>query len=139
MKIKEIYSIGSPADLLDDSLDVFVILEDDFSSEQFPYLVEVTTPEFISASMKRSGSDFLEPEFPYIIVSKLTKEIVRAAIQAYVDDRDDSFWLKLYHIAPALNIEEINKILQQKNEENAKFDNEMEAAIKLDLEEEKGD
>lgn len=139
MKIKELYSLGHPADLLDDSLDVFVVLEDEFSSEQFPYLVEVTTPEFISASMKRSGSDFLEPSFPYILVSKLTKEIIRAAIQAYVDDKDDSFWLKLYHIAPTLNIDEMNKILQQKKEENAKFDAEMEAAIKLDLEEEKGD
>ena len=139
MKIKELYSLGHPADLLDDSLDVFVVLEDEFSSEQFPYLVEVTTPEFICASMKRSGSDFLEPSFPYILVSKLTKEIIRAAIQAYVDDKDDSFWLKLYHIAPTLNIDEMNKILQQKKEENAKFDAEMEAAIKLDLEEEKGD
>jgi hypothetical protein len=53
------------------------------------YVVEVTTPQFIFAFMKKSKSDFLEPGYPYIIVSKLTDEIIQAAIQAYIDTEDD--------------------------------------------------
>ena len=66
--------------------------------------------------MKKFESDFLPPEYPYILVSKLTDDIIRAAIQAYIDKEDYCYWLKLYHIIPQLEIEEINKILYRKKE-----------------------
>ena len=37
--------------------------------------------------MKKSKSDFLGPGYLYIIVSKLTDEIIQAAIQAYIDTK----------------------------------------------------
>ena len=85
-----------------------------------PYLV--TTPQFISSFIKKSKSDFLEPGYPYIIVSKLTDEIIQAAIQAYIDTEDDSYWLKLYHIVPTLDIEDINEILDRKEKENTELE-----------------
>jgi len=79
--------------------------------------------------------DFLLPGYPYIIVSKLTDEIIRAAIQAFIDIEDDLYWLKLYHITPTLEIEDINEILFRKKQENieleAKIDAEVEAESDL--------
>jgi hypothetical protein len=101
MKIKEINYLLPPTDLVNDCLDVFVILEDDYCSDEFSsYFVEVATSQFLSALMGKFESDFLPPEYPYIIVSKLTDEIIRAAIQAFIDTEDDSYWLKLYHVTP---------------------------------------
>ena len=114
MKVKEIKYLTPPTDKMNDCLDVFVVLEDNYCTNEFSYVVEVATPQFISAFMKKSKSDFLEPGYPYIIVSKLTDEIIQAAIQAYIDTEDDSYWLKLYHIVPTLDIEDINEILYRK-------------------------
>jgi hypothetical protein len=116
MKIKEIKYLVPPTDLVNDCLDVFVILKDDYCTDEFSYLVEVATPQFLSALMGKFESDFLPPGYPYIIVSKLTDEIIRAAIQAFIDTEDDLYWLKLYHITPTLEIEDINEILFRKKQ-----------------------
>ena len=68
---------------MNDCLDVLVILENNYCTNGFSYLVEVRTPQFLSASMGKFNGDFLPPRYPYIIVSKLTDEIIQAAIQAY--------------------------------------------------------
>jgi hypothetical protein len=82
MKIKKIDYLLPPVDPLNDCLDVYVDLEDGSS-----YFVEVTTPQFLSASMGKPffsdyvgkfQDDYLEPGYPYIIVSKLTDEIIEA-------------------------------------------------------------
>ena len=110
-----------------DSLDVFVTLENDDS-----YLIEVATPQFLSAIMEKSESDFVPVGYPYIIVSNLTDETIRAAIQAYIDTEDDLYWLKLYDIMPTLEIEDINEISERKEKENI----ELEAKIDAEVEEE---
>ena len=95
MKIKEI-----------SYLDPRVDLENDFY-----YVIEVTTPKFFYTLMEKFKSDFVPPDYPYIIVSKLTDDIIRAAIQEFIDKKEDSYWLKLYHITATLKIEDINEIL----------------------------
>ena len=90
------------------------------------YLIEVTTPQFLSKLMKKSKSNFVLPGYPYIIVSKLTDEIIRNAIQEFMNDREDSYWLKLYLATSLLKIEELNEILDRKAKENAKFNEELE-------------
>ena len=126
MKIKEISYLDPRVDLENDCLDVFVTLENDAY-----YLIEVTTPKFFYTLMEKFKSDFVPPSYPYIIVSKLTDEIIRAAIQAYIDTKDDLYWLKLYDIMPTLEIEDINEISDRKEKENieleAKIDAEVEA------------
>ena len=119
MKIKEIKYLN----LVNDSLDVFVTLENDAS-----YLVEVATPHFLSALMEKVESDFVPAGYTYIIVSKLTDKTIRAAIQEFIDAKEDSYWLKLYHITATLNIKDINEILDRKEKE------EMELEAKIDAE-----
>lgn len=72
----------------------------------------------------------LLPDYPYIIVSKLTDDIIKAAIQSFINSDDDMPWLKLYHIMPKLDIEEINEILYRKKQEEI----ELEAEIEIESE-----
>jgi len=127
MKIKEISYLHPSVDLENDCLDVFVTLENDAC-----YLIEVTTPKFFYTLMKRFKSDFVPPGYPYIIVSKLTKDIIRAAIQKFIDAKDDPYWLKLYHVTATLNIEDINEILDRKEKENTELEAEIDAEIEAE-------
>lgn len=132
MKVKEIKYLVPPTDSVNDCLDVFVILEDDYCTGEFSYLVEVTTPQFLSAFMEKFKDDFVPPGYPYIIVSKLTDEIIQAAIQAYINTEDDSYWLKLYHIVPTLDIEDINEILDRKKQQNIELEAKIDAEVETD-------
>ena len=117
MKIKEISYLDPKVDLENDCLDVFVTLENDDY-----YLIEVTTPKFFYTLMEKFKSNFVPPSYPYIIVSKLTDDIIRAAIQEFIDTKEDSYWLKLYHMTATLKIEDINEILYRKEKENTELE-----------------
>lgn len=117
MKIKEISYLDPRVDLENDCLDVFVTLENDDY-----YLIEVTTPKFFYTLMEKFKSNFVPPSYPYIIVSKLTDDIIRAAIQEFIDTKEDSYWLKLYHMTATLKIEDINEILYRKEKENTELE-----------------
>ena len=122
MKIKEIKIETPPKDLVNGCLDVFITLEDNSF-----YFVEVTTPQFLEVLMEEGK--FLPPQYPYIIVSELTGETIKAAIEEFICTKEDSYWLKLYAVTPTLNIEDINRILGQKKLENLKLD------LQIELEE----
>ena len=127
MKIKKILYLIPPRDLLNDCLYIFVTLEDDYCTEDFCYLVEVTTPQFLSTIMEKEKSAFLSPRYPYIIVSKLTDDIIKACIQSLINTENDSYWLKLYHITSLLEIEEINDILHRKKQRSIELNAQIEA------------
>mgnify|MGYP000371482827 CR=1 FL=1 len=127
MKIKEISYLDPQVDLENDCLDVFVTLENDDY-----YLIEVTTPRFFYTLMEKFKSNFVPPSYPYIIVSKLTDDIIRAAIQEFIDTKEDSYWLKLYHMTATLKIEDINEILYRKEKENTELETEIEAEIEAE-------
>lgn len=114
LKIKNINYFMGPSDIYNDALDVFVTLEDDYCTANFCYFLEVTTPQFLSTIMEREKSNFLLPDYPSIIVSKLIDDIIRAAIESVINSNNDARWLKLYHIMPTLTTEEINEILYRK-------------------------
>jgi len=134
MEIKEIKYLVPPTDLLNDCLDVFVTLEDedDYCTDEFSYLVEVTTPQFLSALMEREKSDFLSPGYPYIIVSKLTDDIIKASIESFINTEKNLYWLKLYHITATLEIEDINEILYRKKKKSMELDAQIEAEFKAE-------
>ena len=44
----------------------------------------------------------------FIIVSKLRTDIIKKAIQAFIDEKDQAYWLKLYHIGIALDIRSLD-------------------------------
>ena len=126
IKIKKITYLIPPKNIFNDALDVFVSLEDDYCTDGFCYFIEVTTPQFLSTIMEKENNDFLLPDYPCIIVSKLTDDIIRAAIESFINSDDEVRWLKLYHIMPKLDIEEIDEILYRKKQEEIELDAEFE-------------
>lgn len=72
---------------------------------------EVTTPQFLSTIIEEEKCPFLSPDYPYIVVSKLTDKIIKAAIESFINFDENIRWLKLYHIMPTLDIKEIDEIL----------------------------
>ena len=125
MKVKEIEFEIPPEDLVNGCLDVFITLEDNSL-----YFVEVTTPRFLEVLM--GESKFLPPQYPYIIVSELTGEVIKAAIEEFISAKEDSYWLKLYHVTPSLNIEDIHEILNRKKQEALKIDRQVESEMVLE-------
>lgn len=77
-------------DIEDYNLDVFVELENGFT-----YTVVIATAKNIVSLMDKEKTDFSEPGEPFIIVRKLTKEIIEEAVKAYAEE--DAYWLKFYH------------------------------------------
>jgi hypothetical protein len=75
--------------------------------------------------MEKEG--FILPDYPSIIVSKLTDDIIRAAIESFINSDDEVRWLKLYHIMPQLTIQEIDEILYRNKQEEIELDAEFEA------------
>lgn len=110
VKIKKIEYLILTRDIFNDALDVFVSLEDDYCTDGFFYFIEVTTPQFLSIIMKKENNVFFLPNYPYIIVSKLTDDIIRAAIKSFInsDYKIRLRWLKLYYVVTKLNIQKRN-------------------------------
>jgi len=133
MKIKEIKYFGPPTGLVNDCLDVFVILKDEYCTDGFAYFVEVLTPQYLSTLMKKFESDFLPPGYPYVIVSKLTDDIIKASLQSLINTKDDSYWLKLYHITTTLKIEALNETLYRKKQEDIDLETKIDAEVKAEL------
>ena len=77
-------------DIEDYNLDVFVDLEDG-------YIIGIATAKNIVSLVNKEKTNFSEPGDPFIIVRKLTKEIIEEAVKAYVEN--DAYWLKFYHFA----------------------------------------
>ena len=83
-------------DIENSNIDVFVQLEDAYT-----YTVVVATTKNIESLMDKEKINYFEPGYPFIIVKKLTKEIITEAIEAYASC--DAYWLKLYHFAGKIN------------------------------------
>jgi len=71
----------------------------------------------IESLIDKEKMNYFEPGYPFIIVKKLTKEIISEAIEAYASD--DAYWLKLYHFVGEINKTIFNK-LQAENKEYLK-------------------
>lgn len=70
---------------------------------------------------------FLLTDYSCLIVSKLTDDIIRAAIESFINSDYEVCLLKLYHIIPQLNIQEIDEILYRKKQEHIELDAEFES------------
>jgi len=107
MEIKEIQLVTDIENIYDDGVDVIVTLDDDFS-----YVIEVVTPQHLLSLMKERNQPFIEPGENYIIVEKLTPEIIEETIKAFVEE-NDAYWLKLLHISSYFDIETLNNVHDQ--------------------------
>ena len=90
-------------DIENDNIDVFVDLEDGYT-----YTVVVATAKNIESLMDKEKVNYFEPGHPFIIVKKLTKEIIYEAIEAYASD--EAYWLKLYHFAGNVDTAVFNQL-----------------------------
>lgn len=135
INIKKIDYLIPPKDLVYDILDVIITLEVEGKEDPFGYFVEITTPEFLHIIMGREKSSFLSPDYPYLIVTELTDDIIQAAIEAFIypqdsDDVDEElFWLKLYNIMPSLTMEDLKELEERKLQERIKWKAEVEAEL----------
>jgi len=100
-------------DIENDNIDVFVELEDGYVCT-----VVVSTPKNLKSLMNKNKMDFLKPGCPFIIVKKLTKEIIEEMIKVYAEE-DNGYWLKLYQFSGDIDMSIFNK-LQAEHEEYLK-------------------
>lgn len=107
MEIKKIQVVTEIENIYDDSVDVIVTLDDDFS-----YVIDVVTPQYLLSLMKEKNQSFIEPGENYIVVKKLTPEIIEETIRAFVEE-NDAYWLKLFHISSYFDIETLNNVRDQ--------------------------
>ena len=91
------------ADIENSNIDIFVELENTYK-----YTVLVATAKNIESLMDKERMNYFEPGYPFIIVKKLTKEIISEAIQAYASD--DAYWLKLYNFAGKVDTAVFNQL-----------------------------
>jgi hypothetical protein len=90
-------------DIDDYNLDVFVELEDGYT-----YTIVIATAKNILSLMDKEKANFLEPAEPFIIVRKLTMDIIEEAVKAYAEN--DAYWLKLYHFAGEVDTTVFNQL-----------------------------
>ena len=64
--------------------------------------------------MDKEKMNYFEPGSPFVIVKKLTKEIITETIQAYASD--DAYWLKLYHFAGKVDPSVFNHLQTEQTE-----------------------
>ena len=140
VKIKEITYLVPPRNLFEDTVDVLVTLEDEYCNDGFCYFVEVTTPQFLLTIMEKEKSAFLSPDYPCIIVSKLTDDIIRAAIESFINPQDSGniyeelYWLKLYHLIPSLEMEDVNELYDRKKQEAIELESEVDVEFEAESE-----
>jgi len=99
----------APIDIYNGSADVFVTLEDD----DYKYLLEVTTLQALPSHMDKIKQRFLESVYPFIIVRQLTSAVIKEAIKAFIIEKEDGFWFKLYYSIPYLTIDDLNLIIDR--------------------------
>lgn len=92
-------------DIYNSNIEVFVTLQDGFI-----LTIIVGTPKNLQYLMKKDKVNYYGPGLPWLIVQKLTKEIIQEAIKAYIDDKSDGYWLKLYHFTPDIDIAVFNQL-----------------------------
>ncbi len=90
-------------DIENATIDVFVELEDEYT-----YTLVVATARNIESFIDKENVTFFEPGHPFIIVKKLTKEIIEETLKAYVEK--DAYWLKLYHFEGKIDMDIFNQL-----------------------------
>ena len=95
---------------------IYVKLEDGFSLS-----ITVGTqknPEFL---MKKDKINFFEPGPAWVIVQKLTTEIIHEAVEAYMNDRPDGYWLKLSYFGNDIDISVFDQLQAEEVEQSKKY------------------
>jgi len=79
-------------DPFNSNVEVFVTFKDGLT-----VAIIVGTPKNLEYLMAKDRVNFYGPGLPWIIVKELTVETINDAIQGYMDDCPNGYWLKLYY------------------------------------------
>ena len=79
-------------DPFNSNVEVFVTFKDGLT-----VTIIVGTPKNLEYLMAKERVNFYGPGLPWIIVKELTVETIHDAIQGYMDDCPNGYWLKLYY------------------------------------------
>ena len=73
--------------------------------------------------MEREKKTFQEPSFAFIIVRELTPIVIREALEEFLLEEKNGFWVKLHHIMANLTENEVNELInKRKNDLNSTLD-----------------
>ena len=84
--------LKSVKDISNSNIEVFVTFDDGLT-----LTIIVGTPKNLEYQMVKDQVNFYGPGLPWIIVKELTVETIHEAIQGYMDDCPNGYWLKLYY------------------------------------------
>ena len=79
-------------DPFNSNVEVFVTFKDGLT-----VAIIVGTPKNLEYLMAKDRVNFYGPGLPWIIVKELTVETIHDAIQGYMDESPNGYWLKLYY------------------------------------------
>ena len=79
-------------DPFNSNVEVFVTFKDGLE-----VTIIVGTPKNLEYLMAKDRVNFYGPGLPWIIVKELTVETIHDAIQGYMDESPNGYWLKLYY------------------------------------------
>lgn len=107
-------------DIYNDSLDVLVTAEGDpYYEGEKNYLIEVVTPQWLISQMDKTQMDFLSPDYPFLVVRKITVAVIKEALKELVESEEDGYWLKFYHATSALNLNDLHSVLDSVNKSDS--------------------
>nr|YP_010133834.1 hypothetical protein KYW68_pgp006 [Fistulifera saprophila]QWM93324.1 hypothetical protein [Fistulifera saprophila] len=88
------------------------------TDDGYTYVLSLTTTKHLQYLMDKDKTEYYGPGYPFIIVNKLTPEIIEQAIKDFAED--GGYWLKVYHFAGSSGLidESIFDQLKAKNIED---------------------
>jgi len=102
-------------DIKNSNIDVFVTLPDGFSIS-----VLVATTENLQYLMEKDNVNFLSPPSLFIIVTELTEDIIKEAINGYMEADPSGYWLKLQYFASLISTHVFDELQVQEIEKRRK-------------------
>lgn len=115
MLIKNIQIIDEITDIENDCIDVCVDSEDGYT-----FTVSIATPKYLLRRMDEEKSNFSKPNDLFIVVRKLTQEIITETLEAYAEG--DAFWLKLQAFSYSIDISVFDELQAKHVKEGIEFD-----------------
>lgn len=104
-------------DRYNSNTEVYVKLEDEFSLS-----ITVGTPKNLEFLMKKDKVNFFEPGPPWVIVQKLTTEIIHGTVEVYVNDKLYKHWLELSYFGSDIDISVFDQLQAEEIEQSNKYD-----------------
>ena len=101
-------------DIENDNVDVSVKTD-----EPYTYVLSVATPQHLQFLINKDKRGYAKPGYPFILVNKLTPEIIEEALKAFAEE-DGGYWLKIYYFGGSIGIIDestFDRLKAKRNEE----------------------